>query len=300
MTGTPAITFAIPYYAGIDYLRRAIASVQAQTRDDWECVVVDDAGPESAAAAVLALGDPRVRYERNPANLGLGGNWNRAVGLATAPLVTLVHADDELLPGYADAVVRAHAAHPDAFAVFTRATVIGSDGAPVFSFPDRVKRVIEGRSSGTTVVHGEPGLERLLRGQFIFCPTLCYRREALGADPFSTEWRMVLDLALLAGSLLDGRRFVGIPEPLYAYRRHDASQTATLTASTERFDEEIAVYDEIAGRAEAAGWYRAAATARAKRIIRLHLAYRIVGDALHGRGAGVRAKRAAFRRAGQG
>jgi glycosyltransferase involved in cell wall biosynthesis len=300
VTGTPAITFAIPYYSGIEYLRRAIASVQAQTRDDWECVVVDDAGPESAAAAVLALGDGRVRYERNPENLGLGGNWNRAIALATAPLVTLLHADDELLPGYADAVVRAHAAHPDALAVYTRAMVIGPDGDAVFSFPDRIKRVIEGRSDGVAVVQGEPGLERLLRGQFIFCPTLCYRRELLGPDPFSTEWRMVLDLALLAGSLLDGRRIVGLPDPLYAYRRHDASQTATLTASTERFDEELAVYDEIAGRAEAAGWYRAAATARTKRIIRLHLAYRILGDLLHGRREAARTKWRTLGRARQG
>lgn len=300
MTGTPAITFAIPYYSGIEYLQRAIASVQAQTRDDWECVVVDDAGPDSAAAAVLALGDGRVRYERNPENLGLGGNWNRSLTLAGAPLVTLLHADDELLPGYADAVVRAHAAHPDALAVYTRAAVIGPDGAPVFSFPDRVKRVIEGRSRDVTVVQGEAGLERLLRGQFIFCPALCYRRAALGPDPFSTEWRMVLDLALLADSLLGGQRLVGLPDALYAYRRHGASQTATLTASTERFDEEIAIYDQLAGRAEAAGWYRAAATARSKRIIRLHLAYRILGDLLHGRRAGARTKRAALQRARQG
>jgi len=300
VTGPPSITFAIPYYDGIDYLRRAIASVQAQTRDDWECVVVDDAGPESAAAAVLSLGDPRVRYERNAENLGLGGNWNRALDLAAAPLVTLLHADDELLPGYADAVLRAHGEHPDALAVYTRATVIGPDGDPVFSFPDRVKRVIEGRSRRISVVQGEPGLERLLRGQFIFCPTLCYRRDALGLDPFSTEWRMVLDLDLLAGALLDGRRLVGVPDALYAYRRHDASQTATLTASTERFDEEIAIYDEIAGRAEALGWYRAAAVARAKRIIRLHLAYRILGDLLHGRRTALRTKRAALRRARQG
>ena len=299
MSREPAITFAIPYYSGIEYLRAAIASVQAQTRDDWECIVVDDAGPESAAAAVLALDDPRVRYERNPENLGLGGNWNRCLALATAPLVTLLHADDELRPGYADAVIRAHAAHPDALAVYTRAEVIGTDGTPVFSFPDRVKRVVEGRASGPTVVAGEPGLERLLHGQFIFCPTLCYRRAALAPDPFSPSWRMVLDLAFLAGALLDGARLVGIADPLYAYRRHDASQTATLTASTERFDEEIAIYDEIATRAERQGWYRAASTARSKRIIRLHLGYRIVGDLLHGRREAARTKRDALRRAGQ-
>ena len=298
----PAISFAIPYHRGIHYLERAVASVVAQTRDDWTCTVVDDAGPEPEAAAALVAGcaDPRLRYVRNERNLGLAGNWNHALTFADAPLVTLLHSDDLLQPGYADAVVRAHARHPGATAVYTRARVVGVDDEPSFSFPDRVKRVIEPRTSTDVEVAGEAGLERLLRGQFIFCPTLCYRVDALAAAPFSDRWRQVTDLAFLADTLLSGGRVVGIPDAVYDYRRHGESETAKLTASTDRFDEEIAIYDELAGRAEALGWYRAAATARRKRIIRLHLGYRILGDLLHGRTAAARAKRAALARTRQG
>ena len=66
----PAISFAIPYHRGIHYLERALASVVAQTRDDWTCTVVDDAGPEPEAAAALVAGyaDPRLRYVRNERN----------------------------------------------------------------------------------------------------------------------------------------------------------------------------------------------------------------------------------------
>ena len=298
MSSDPQITFAIPFYSGVPYLRRAIESVQAQSLNDWVCIVVDDAGTETETeAAVASYGDTRIRYVRNQNNLGLAGNWNEALRISDTPLVTLLHSDDELMPGYGEAVIAAHVAHPDAVAVFTRASIIDTDSKPVFSFPDRIKRITESLKGSAATVSGEQGLNGLLRGQYIFCPTLCYRASRLEPDPFQARWRMVADLEFLASTLLRGGEFVGIPEELYAYRRHEESQTALLTATTERFDEEIEIYGELSGRAEALGWSRAARTAKTKRIIRLHLMYRIIGDLLHRRLEPARSKRAALKRA---
>lgn len=300
MSSDPQITFAIPFYSGVPYLRRAIESVQAQSLQDWVCIVVDDAGAETETeAAVASYGDPRISYVRNQINLGLAGNWNQALRISDTPLVTLLHSDDELMPGYGEAVIAAHVAHPNAVAVFTRASIIGADSKPVFSLPDRIKRIIESLKGSETTVSGEEGLNGLLRGQYIFCPTLCYRASRLEPDPFQARWRMVADLEFLASTILKGGEFVGIPEELYSYRRHEESQTALLTATTERFDEEIEIYGELSGRAEALGWSRAARTAKTKRIIRLHLAYRIIGDLLHRRVQPARSKRAALKRASQ-
>ena len=300
MSSDPQITFAIPFYSGVPYLRRAIESVQAQSLNDWVCIVVDDAGAETETeAAVASYGDPRISYVRNQINLGLAGNWNEALRISDTPLVTLLHSDDELMPGYGEAVIAAHVAHPNAVAVFTRASIIGADSKPVFSLPDRIKRIIESLKGSEATVSGEEGLNGLLRGQYIFCPTLCYRASRLEPDPFQARWRMVADLEFLASTLLNGGEFVGIPEEFYAYRRHEESQTALLTATTERFDEEIEIYGELSGRAEALGWSRAARTAKTKRIIRLHLAYRIIGDLLHRRVQPARSKRAALKRASQ-
>ena len=300
MSGSTQITFAIPFYSGVPYLRRAIKSVQAQSLKDWVCIVVDDAGVDSDTEAVVAsYSDSRIRYVRNQTNLGLAGNWNQALRLSDTPLVTLLHSDDELTPGYGEAVIASHAAHPDAVAVFTRASIIDAHSEPVFSFPDRIKRITESLKGSTATVSGEQGLNGLLRGQYIFCPTLCYRASRLDPEPFQHRWRMVADLEFLASTLLNGGEFVGIPEELYSYRRHEASQTALLTATTERFDEEIEIYGELATRAEALGWSRAAQTAKKRRIIRLHLAYRIIGDLLHGRFEPARSKRSALKRASQ-
>ncbi|AKL72390.1 glycosyl transferase [Actinobacteria bacterium IMCC26256] len=298
MSSDPRITFAIPFYSGVPYLRRAIESVREQSLQDWVCIVVDDAGAETdTEAAVASYGDTRIRYVRNQNNLGLAGNWNEALRISDTPLVTLLHSDDELMPGYGEAVIAAHVAHPNAVAVFTRASIIDTDSKPVFSFPDRIKRITESLKGSAATVSGEQGLNGLLRGQYIFCPTLCYRASRLEPDPFQARWRMVADLEFLASTLLRGGEFVGIPEELYAYRRHEESQTALLTATTERFDEEIEIYGELATHAEALGWSRAARTAKTKRIIRLHLMYRIIGDLLHRRLKPARSKRAALKRA---
>jgi glycosyltransferase involved in cell wall biosynthesis len=290
VTRDTTLTFAIPFYRNVEFLRQAIDSVRAQTSDDWSVIVCDDAGPEPAAADVVrGYSDERITYTRNAENLGIGGNWNRCLELATTELVTLLHADDELLPGYAAAVTRAHGESPVAVAVYPRARVIGVDGRAVFSAPDFAKRVIEPRSE-RVVLAGEPGLQRLMRGQTVFCPALCYRRSLLDTAPFSTKWGMVLDLAFLAGVLLDGGQLVGIRDVEYAYRRHRESQSAELTENTQRFREELALFDEIADAADARGWHRAAHTARAKRIVRLHLAYRAVTDMARGRTGAAREK----------
>ena len=75
-----AITFAIPFFRDAAFLAAAVASVRAQTIDDWELVVIDDAGPDgdAGAAVVAALADSRARYVRHERNLGLAGNWNRS------------------------------------------------------------------------------------------------------------------------------------------------------------------------------------------------------------------------------
>ena len=92
---------------------------------------------------------PAVRYERNAVNLGLAGNWNHCLAVASTDLVTLLHADDELLPGYVAAVLGGHERHPSAAAVFPSATVIGPLRGQVVA-PDLAKRVIARRRSSTT------------------------------------------------------------------------------------------------------------------------------------------------------
>jgi len=90
----------IPAYNRASLLRRAIESVQAQTEPRIQIVVSDDASSDATPEVVqdLAAKDSRIRYLRNPQNLGLVGNWNRCLAEARAPLMCLVNDDDTLAP----------------------------------------------------------------------------------------------------------------------------------------------------------------------------------------------------------
>src|SRR5205823_5588078 len=83
-TGT--ITFAIPYYRGLAYLRRAIESVFGQHSSNWRMLVVDDGSDEPAESLVKQFRDARVSYLRNAATLGMAGNWNRCLDLSQTDL----------------------------------------------------------------------------------------------------------------------------------------------------------------------------------------------------------------------
>lgn len=274
------ITFAVPFYRGADYLERAVRSALAQTTSDWRLVVSDDSPDGGAAAVVERVGDARVRYHRNAHTLGMAGNWNRGLELADTPLVTLLHADDELLPNYAAVMTAAAAAHPDAAALYCRARVVGPDGAPVFSLADRVKDFIAPRTAGPTHLAGAAGIAALLRGNFIMCPTVCYRTAALRGRRFDARWRFVLDLDFFTRLLADGDAIVGVPDTAYAYRRHAGNATAEYTETLLRFEEEAELYDRLAAeaRGRGRGWEAVTRVGRGKRILRLHLLYRIAAD----------------------
>jgi glycosyltransferase involved in cell wall biosynthesis len=279
------ITFAVPFYRGADYLDRAVRSALTQTVPDWRLVVSDDSADGGGAAVVERVGDARVRYRRNAHTLGMAGNWNRCLELADTPLVTLLHADDELLPNYAAVMTAGAAAHPDTAALYCRAVVVGPDGAPTFSLADRVKGLIAPRTTGPTRLAGPAGIAALLRGNFIMCPTVCYRTDALRGRRFDPRWRFVLDLDFFTRLLAAGDAIVGLPETAYAYRRHAGNATAEYTETLLRFEEEAALYDELAAEARrrGRGWEAVRRAGRGKHIVRLHLLYRAAADLVRGR-----------------
>ncbi len=275
----PSLTFAIPFYRGVPYLVRTLDSVRAQRDPAWQAIVCDDGTEPGVAERVRGLGDDRIRYLHNGRNLGLGGNFNRCLDVAETELVTVLHADDELMPTYAGTMRAAAQLYPDAAAFFCRATIIGPDGRPVFSLPDFAKRWIDPSRKRVSVLAGEPAVRALLKGNFIMAPTLCFQKRILGTRRFPERFQFVLDQELTTGLLLDGETLVGLPDCCYRYRRHDDNATSHLTRSQLRFREESDYYDRMQVVARGRGWDACALLAKQKRIIKLNLAYRTLRSA---------------------
>ncbi len=273
---------AIPFYRNVAYLRTAIESVTEQSSPDWRLWVVDDSGghePEETLRELIAsFDDDRIRYQRNPETVGMVSNWNRCLDAADTELVTLLHGDDRLLQNYVDVTQRVARAHPKAVAVYCGATIIGASGEKEFSLADLVKGFFSPKGGTEVVLKGERAATALMRGNFIMCPTLSFRRSVLGARRFDHGWEQVQDLDLTVRLLMDGEMLVGATEVAYAYRRHGESATWVQSQNRLRFDEEFRLFDQIAARAEALGWGETARVSIQKRIVKLHLAYRALRD----------------------
>jgi hypothetical protein len=109
----PLVSVCLPTFNGAEHLSACLERVLAQTVNDLEILVVDDASTDRTheIAAAAALADPRVRVERNRSNLGLVPNWNRCLALARGQWVKFVFQDDLLELDCVDHLLRA--ARPD-------------------------------------------------------------------------------------------------------------------------------------------------------------------------------------------
>lgn len=272
------LTFAIPFHRGIDYLRIAIESVLAQSRGDWKLLVSDDGLDGGAQELLESYSDDRMRYRRNRATQGMVGNWNHCLDHSDTDLVTLLHADDRLLPEYAELMLGLAERHAEAAAFFCGARIIDAQGRSRFSLADAVKRVFAPSGPGPMRLEGEGALRAIMAGNFIMCPTLCYRRSVIGERRFSSDWQQVQDLEFTTRLLLEDEQLIGSRQLAYAYRRHGGAATQRQSESLLRFDEEFRLFEAVAQRAEARGWSRAARVARRTTIVKLHLGYRVLAE----------------------
>src|SRR5262245_39666795 len=90
----PEVTVLLPSYNAGPFLRPAIESILAQSYQDFELLVIDDASTDGSQEAVATFRDPRVRFVRHEANRGLGATLNEGLRLARGALIARQDCDD--------------------------------------------------------------------------------------------------------------------------------------------------------------------------------------------------------------
>ncbi|WP_411826046.1 glycosyltransferase family 2 protein [Luteolibacter sp. AS25] len=98
------ISVCIPTFNQAGYLAKAVDSALAQTSSALcEVIVSDDASTDDTAQLMEKYeGDSRVRYFRQPVNLGISGNSTFALKQACGDLIVRLDSDDCLMPEYAE------------------------------------------------------------------------------------------------------------------------------------------------------------------------------------------------------
>src|SRR5262245_51359752 len=112
----PRVSIGLPVYNGEHYLEQALQSLLAQSYTNLELNISDNASTDLTREICRAYcaKDQRIRYFRNPENLGILPNWRRALELATGEYFMWAAHDDYWSANYLETLLECLAAQPAA------------------------------------------------------------------------------------------------------------------------------------------------------------------------------------------
>jgi glycosyltransferase involved in cell wall biosynthesis len=216
----PLVSIGVPVRNGERFLEQALDSALRQDYPALEVVISDNASTDGTAAISrrYAERDPRIRYHRNPENVGAGANFTNVVRLASGRYFTWLAHDDLLSHDhYLSEVVGFLERHPD--------VALCGSSVHVFSEDDpHLKR----DQALDALLPDRPW--RVARQEFFRWPQTAqhfviygvYRREALLRTPEGRRYRgrdVVTDLEfLLLSALCRHGRIVAVPQVMRTYR----------------------------------------------------------------------------------
>ena len=112
----PLVTLGVPVYNGEAHLEPALRGLQAQTWPHLEILISDNASTDGTEALCrrFAAEDPRIRYVRQPENLGAAGNFEFLAHAARGELFAWCAHDDLRMPDFVTACATELMRRPDA------------------------------------------------------------------------------------------------------------------------------------------------------------------------------------------
>ena len=94
-----AVSIVIPAHDIVRFIPAALASLAAQTMDDWELIVVEDGTDDGTEAVVFDFAAQylkhRIIYDRLQPHRGVSAARNRALELSQGEIVAFLDADDQ-------------------------------------------------------------------------------------------------------------------------------------------------------------------------------------------------------------
>lgn len=133
------ITIGLPVYNGANYLAAAIESILAQSYPDFDLLISDNASTDGTEEICRAYArkDQRIRYIRQPQNIGAAANYNLLVRMSESPYFKWAAHDDLLAPGFLSACLEILDGDPTVVLASPSSALIDETGAPLPYSPER-------------------------------------------------------------------------------------------------------------------------------------------------------------------
>ncbi len=133
---SPDITIFIPTYKRPQKLKRAIESAAAQTWENIQIVICDNASNDETVDVVSEFkqADSRIKYFCHPSNIGMLANYEFAISILDTEFYSFLSDDDLLLPCFCETAINGFFQFPD-ISFFACSTIIASKEKGVLRVP---------------------------------------------------------------------------------------------------------------------------------------------------------------------
>lgn len=213
----PRVSVLMPVFNTVSYLHDAIQSIQRQSCNDFELVVIDDGSNDGSSELLKAMAavEPRMKLSQRE-NRGLIATRNELLQLAQADLVAWMDSDDLSAPERLQLQTAAFAADDRLVCLGGSAQRIDPEGHPL-------------NIEHHPVLHDDIVAGQLIGGGMRFGTTMMRRDVALRVGGFREPFRIGEDLDLLF-RLSEVGKMANLTAVIYSYRQHAFSTFVGLSA----------------------------------------------------------------------
>lgn len=227
----PRVSIGVPVYNGERYIAETLDSLLAQTFDDYELIICDNASTDGTGDICRAYAerDPRIRYVRNPENIGAAGNYRRALELSSCEYFRCANADDLFAPEGLARCVGVLDQDPSVVLTYPKTKFIDERGIVLSEYDDNLDLQSPKASERFLQVMDRLGYVNIIYG---LMRTDVLRKTGLLRNFPRGDIPLVIELALYG-------KFREIPEFLFFRRLHPlalSSSKGDVSLTQEFFD----------------------------------------------------------------
>ncbi len=211
------VSVCVPTYNRAQYLSESLSTITQQDYAPLEVILSDNGSTDGTETLCrsLAARDSRIRYFRQPRNIGLYGNFNFCIEQARGEVLCLFHDDDLYDPRIVRAGVTVLRDHPDVGVVCSDWMLLNS--------PGEVMGVREFQVAPVTP--GMQYIDQTIRSgkSSVGCSGAMIRRAALGDIRFDGEGTVGFSDFVVWFRIAERAAIGHIHEKLFSYRLHSGS-----------------------------------------------------------------------------
>jgi glycosyltransferase involved in cell wall biosynthesis len=217
-TRIPRVSIGMPAFNCDKYIDSAIDSHLNQTYPDFELVITDNASTDRTEeiCRAYAAKDSRVRYIRNPQNLGATQNFRRCFELSSGEFFRWNPSDDFISPNFLERAVQVLDSDPSIFVAYPRTKLIDARSEIIGDFEEGLHLTDDRPSQRWKGVYQHLRLGNLPYG---LNRADTFRKTGLLRNYIGGDLPLIAEMSLYG-------KFYEIPDAFFYRRMHDEASSA--------------------------------------------------------------------------